>query len=418
MSIEHDKKQVVAITGIGMMCPLGITTNECWENLLAGKSGISWITRFDARECRTRIAGQLPPKYFELEKNALPRRLYQRSVLPSRLSILIARQALENAGLKLDEMKGSWGSVITGCGGSTFGDSETLVKHEKKKIVFSHDMLNALSACVAIELGFKGPSFNVAAACASGAFAVGMGYNYVKKTGELCVAIGVEAVLYKDTIDGFNQLMALSENNEYPQKASCPFDKKRSGFVISEGACALILEPYEHAVNRGARIYALMSGLGLSFEAFNIIAPEPEGSQMAKAMSLALQNGYIEKEQVGYINAHGTSTPHNDLAETKAIKRLFGDEAYKIPVSSIKSMVGHTIGAAGAIECAATALALYHQVLPPTINYEDPDPECDLDYVPNNARKVEGLEVALTNSFGFGGHNVTLLLARHHSSRS
>jgi 3-oxoacyl-[acyl-carrier-protein] synthase II len=227
--------------------------------------------------------------------------------------------------------------------------------------------------------------------------------------------IGIETMLHEETINGFNQLMALSEQNEFPEKASRPFDKKRDGFVISEGACALLLESYDHAVRRGARIYAVMSGYACTSEAFNIVAPDPEGKEMAKTMELAIQNAGIPKENIGYINAHGTSTPHNDLAETKAVKRVFGASAYNIPISSQKSMIGHPIGAAGAIEFAVTALTLYHQLITPTINYEEPDPNCDLDYVPNKARKVPFLEAAITNSFGFGGHNCSIVLEKHHS---
>lgn len=415
VSEESNQKNFVAVTGIGMICPLGITTNECWENMLLGKSGIRRITRFDASECLTKIAGELPDKYFEMERNAFSRRVYKHSILPSRLSILSARQAIEDGKVELKEIDRNRVAVITGCGGSTFGDLLVYDNHNTKKFSFSHEMLNALSACVSIEFGFKGPSLNVATACASGAFAIGWGYDYVKRFGDFCVAIGIDTVLHKDTIDGFNQLMALSEQNEYPEKASRPFDKKRNGFVISEGACAILLESYEHAIRRGAKIHAVMSGYAATSEAFNIIAPEPEGKEMAKTMELAIQNAGIPKEKIGYISAHGTSTTHNDLAETKAIKKVFGPEAYHIPVSSQKSMVGHTIGAAGAIEFGVTALTLYHQVITPTINYEEPDPDCDLDYVPNKARKVQSLEAAMTNSFGFGGHNCTIVLEKFNS---
>ena len=411
--IDHNQK-LVAVTGIGMICPLGITTGECWENMLAGKSGVRRISRFDASECLTQIGGELPDKYFEMEKNVLPRRVYKRSILPSRLTIISAKQALEDAKIELDKIDRSRVGVVTGCGGSTFGDQIAYGDPTRKKFAFSHEMLNALSACISIEFGFKGPSFNVATACASGAFAVGMGYDYVRRCGELCVVVGIDTMLAKETINGFNQLMALSEFNEYPEKASRPFDRNRSGFVISEGACAVVLESYDRAIQRGARIYALMSGYAATVEAFNIIAPEPEGKEMARTMELALQNAGIPKEKVGYINAHGTSTPHNDLIETRAIKRLFANDAYKIPVSSQKSMIGHPIGAAGAIEFAVTALTLQHQVITPTINYEKPDPHCDLDYVPNKARNVHSLEAAITNSFGFGGQNATIVLERHH----
>lgn len=416
MGGKSHKDNLVVVTGIGMICPLGVSTGECWENMLAGKSGVRRITRFDASKCLTQIGGELPDKYFEMEKNALSRRVYKRSILPTRLAIISAKQALEDGEIELDKIDRGRVGVVTGCGGSTFGDQIVYGDPTRKKFAFSHEMLNALSACISIEFGFKGPSFNVATACASGAFAVGMGYDYVRRYGELCVVVGIDTMLFKETIDGFNQLMALSEDNEYPEKASRPFDRKRSGFVVSDGACALILESYDHAIQRGARIYAVMSGYAVTAEAFNIVAPEPEGKQMARTMELALRNAGIQKEKVGYINAHGTSTFHNDLAETRAIKRLFGNNAYKIPVSSQKSMIGHSIGAAGAIEFAVTALTLKHQEITPTINYEEPDPQCDLDFVPNKARKVNSLDVAITNSFGFGGQNATIVLERYHGA--
>jgi len=409
---KKNREHLVAVTGIGMICPLGITTAECWENMLQGKSGIRRITRFDPSECLTQIGGELPEKYYELEKTAFSRRVYKRSILTSRLSLLSARQAIEDAGIKLESIDDGRAAVITGCGGSTFGDKIVLLEGMKRPI-FSPDMLNALSACVSMEFGFRGPSFNVATACSSGALAIGLGYDYVRRGGELCIAIGIETVLLKETIDGFNQLMALSEENEYPEKASRPFDKRRNGFVLSEGACAVLLESYEHAIHRGARIYAVISGHAVTSEGFNIVAPEPEGKEMARTMDLAIQSARIPKDKIGYISAHGTSTLHNDLAETKAIKRVFGTNACKIPVSSQKSMIGHSIGAAGAIEFAVSALTLYHGVITPTINYEVPDPECDLDYVPNTAREVHSLEAAITNSFGFGGHNSTIVLERH-----
>jgi 3-oxoacyl-[acyl-carrier-protein] synthase II len=415
VSEKRNQENFVAVTGIGMICPLGITTDECWENMLLGKSGIRRITRFDASNCLTKIGGELPEKYFEIEKNSFSRRVYKRSILPSRLSILSARQAVEDGKIDLEKIDRTRVAVITGCGGSTTGDLLVYGDHDTTKLSFAHEILNAHSACVSIEFGFKGPSLNVATACASGAFAIGWGYDYVRRYGDFCVAIGIDTMLFKDTIDGFNQLLALSEQNEYPEKASRPFDKKRSGFVISEGACAVLLEDYEHAIRRGAKIYALMSGYACTSEAFNIVAPEPEGKEMAKTMESALKNSGIPKEKIGYISAHGTSTPHNDLAETKAIKEVFGPRAYQIPVSSQKSMIGHTIGAAGAIEFGVTALTLYHQVLTPTINYEEPDPDCDLDYVPNKARKVTSLEAAMTNSFGFGGHNCTIVLERYNA---
>jgi len=403
----------VAVTGIGIICPLGITITECWENMVKGKSGIRKITRFDASECESKIAGEIPAPYFENEKKILPRVFYESNILPSRLSMVVAKQAIEDAQLDVTTIDSARAGVITGCGGSSFGDQVGFNNTQKSTMNYASEMLNVHADCVRKELGFKGPSFNVATACSSGAFAVEMAYDYVKTNGDICLAIGVETMVNKEAIDGFCRLMALSIENDFPEKASRPFDKHRTGFVISEGACAVLLESYDLAIRRGARIYALLTGAASTSEAYNIVAPEPEGNGIARTMELAIQNAGLDKETIGYISAHGTSTIHNDRSETKAIKRVFGSNAYNIAVSSQKSMIGHSIGSSGAIEFAVTALSLYNQVITPTINYEVPDPDCDLDYVPNEARKVKSLEAAISNSFGFGGHNVSLVLQRH-----
>ena len=415
---ETGQKQKVAITGIGLLCCLGVDTETCWQGMLEGRSGIRRITRFDPSRCKTQIAGELPQTYFEMEKDSFTPKILRQSTLASRATILAARQALKDAALDLEVLDKEKVAVITGCGGSTYGDEIAFVENNNSKRrrrvpIVSHGMLNALSACITIEFGFQGPSFNVATACASGAHAVGLGFDYVRHTGGMCMVVGIDTLMYEETIEGFNALMALSERNEEPEKASRPFDGLRSGFVISEGACALMLEPYEGAVSRGAGIYAVITGYAATSETHNIVAPDMTGAGMAATMRLALERAGMPKEKVGYINAHGTSTYHNDLAETRAIKMLFGERAYQIPVSSVKSMIGHSIGAAGAIEAAVCALTLQRQVLTPTINHEVKDPECDLDYVPNEARRVEGLECVLSNSFGFGGHNCSIVLERN-----
>ncbi|MEW6259151.1 MAG: beta-ketoacyl-[acyl-carrier-protein] synthase family protein [Thermodesulfobacteriota bacterium] len=412
------QKQKVAITGIGMLCSLGVDTDTCWQRMVEGCSGIRRITRFDPSGCKTQIAGELPEAYFQMEKDSFNPKILRQSTMASRATILAARQAVKDAGLDLGVLDREKVAVITGCGGSTYGDEIAFVenqhsKRRRKVPIVSHGMLNALSACLTIEFGFQGPSFNVATACASGAHAVGLGFDYVRHTGGLCMVVGVDTLMYEETIEGFNALMALSERNEEPEKASRPFDGLRSGFVISEGACALMLEPYEDAVSRRATVYAVITGYAATSETHNIIAPDMTGAGMATTMNLAIERAGISKENVGYINAHGTSTYHNDLAETRAIKMVFGNRAYQIPVSSVKSMIGHSIGAAGAIEVAVCALTLQRQILPPTINQEVKDPECDLDYVPNQARPVEGLRCAISNSFGFGGHNCSIVLARN-----
>lgn len=411
MRARSAKDHLVAVTGIGMVTPLGISVEENWNAMLAGKSGIDRIKRFDASCCLTQIGGELPDRYFDADAAMFTGTAYAQQILPIRLSIYTARQAMTDAGVALADVARDRAGVITGCGGSTFGDEMVLNEagHESHRC---NEMINVLGGAVAQDFGFRGPSFNVATACASGAFAVCRAYDYVRQGGDLCIAVGIDTILVKETIEGFNSLMALTEQNEFPEQASRPFDKTRSGFVLSEGACAVVLEPYAKARARGARIYACIGGYGCTSEAFNIVAPEPEGKQMARTMREAVTHAGLRPEDIGYISAHGTSTPHNDLAETKAIKRVFGDHAFRLAVSSQKSMIGHSIGAAGAIEFGMTALSLHHRQLTPTINYEHPDPECDLDYVPNHAREVPDLTAALTNSFGFGGHNASILLQR------
>jgi len=404
-------KSKVAITGIGMVTPLGITTHDCWENMVAGKSGIDLIRQFDTSGCITKIGGQIPDSYFSLEKAYFSENQLIRTSLPNRLSLYCVKQAIDDSQIVLNRMDSQNISVISGSGGSSYGDEISEMEKELgMQLAPGWEMLDAHAAIVGREFGFQGPCFNVATACSSGAFAVGLGYDHVINNHGVCIVIGVDTMLLKDTVVGFNQLMALSEHNQFPNKASRPFDKKRSGFVISDGACAIILEPYDWAVARNARIYAVISGYAMTSEAYNIMAPEPGGAGMAETMRLALIRSGIGIDNIGYINAHGTSTIHNDLAETQAIKLVFGERASQIPVSSQKSMIGHTIGAAGTIETAVTALTLYNQIITPTINYEEPDPLCNLDYVPNQSRLVSGLSSALTNSFGFGGHNCTVAL--------
>ncbi|WP_028322007.1 beta-ketoacyl-[acyl-carrier-protein] synthase family protein [Desulfatiglans anilini] len=403
----------VAITGIGMICPLGVDTPTCWKNMLQGTAGIRPITKFDPVRCLSRIGGELPEAYPDYERARLPHHFLRHGTMSTRLALLSSLEAMRDAALDPAQLDADRAGVITGCGGSTVGDALIPVGEEYNRRPFAHGMLNAPAAAIRMTLGFRGPSFNVATACASGAYAVGLGYDYIRRHGAICVAVGVDTMLSEETVQGFSRLMALSELNQHPEKASRPFDRKRTGFVLSEGACAVILESLTHAVRRAAPIYAVMSGHAMTSEAFNIIAPEPDGLGMAETMEKAIVNAGIQKDRIGYINAHGTSTVHNDRAETSAIKAVFGKRAWQIPVSSQKSMIGHTIGAAGAIEVAVTALSLRHQVLTPTINYEEPDPECDLDYVPNQARSVLGLEAAISNSFGFGGHNSCIVLERY-----
>jgi 3-oxoacyl-[acyl-carrier-protein] synthase II len=404
-------KRKVAVTGIGIVCPLGISTQQTWENMTAGKSGIKMIDRFDAASCMTRIGGQIPDEFVDREKEFFSLKIMERTTPPARLALFTAFQALKQARLNIDELRGTFSGVITGCGGSTYGDEISAGQQEKvTDYAFYHEMINASAIHVSRCLGWKGPAYNVATACSSGAFALAMAYDFVSRSGNLCLAIGVDTMLMKETVDGFNALMALSEQNDAPEKASRPFDRKRSGFVLSEGACSVVLEPYDVALARGAEILSVFSGGAMTSEAYNIIAPEPDGKKMARTMEEALFNSGVAREKIGYISAHGTSTLHNDLAEAKAIKRVFGDLTSGIAVTSQKSMIGHSIGAAGTIEFAITALSLYHKMVTPNINYEFPDREFCLENIPTESKYIPNLQAAMTNSFGFGGHNCCLIL--------
>ena len=408
---NQNHRKVAAITGIGMITPLGINTRECWTNLLEGKSGIRRIDRFDTRTCLTQIGGQVPDHYFDIESAFFGKSEMAHLSLPSRMAIISSHQALLDADFpthETDRFRNM--AVITGSGGSIYNDRILFSKSPVASASFEDSSpLDMHARNLADWFKCHGPAFNVATACSSGAFALGLGYDYVSQNQCPCLVVGVDCMLLAETFHGFNSLLALSTSNDSPGTASRPFDRSRNGFVMSEAACAMLIEPVSQAVSRNIRIYALLSGYAATSESYNIMAPEPDGRGMSATMLQALKHACVEREKVGYINAHGTSTHHNDIAETRGIKCAFGDNAYRIPVSSTKSMLGHSIGAAGTIEAAVTALSLYHQVLTPTTNLHHPDPQCDLDYIPGCSRKIEGLTVAVSNSFGFGGHNCTLV---------
>lgn len=411
--IKAEKR--VAITGVGMINSLGCSAAQCWERMVRGCSGVTAIRRFDASSCLTRIGGELPEAYDELEAGRFSKRMFKQTQLTTRLGILCAKEAISDSGFTLDGMDPHRSAVITGSGQTGFQEEGDVVSQylNPGKFAIIQQMANAMSGWLSIDYGFKGRSYNVATACASGAYAIVAAYEYIASgRGDAALAIGADAMLSPQTIKGFNQLVAISERNAAPEKASRPFDLGRDGFVLANGGAAVMLERESAARRRGAKIYALISGAALCSEAYNIVAPNPSGEEMAFAMTAALQDAQLNPEQVGYISAHGTSTQQNDADETTAVKIAFGDHARKLGVSSQKSMTGHTIGGAGAIECVATALILHHRILTPTINYETPDPACDLDYVPNQAREAPKLRAALSNSFGFGGHNATIALER------
>jgi 3-oxoacyl-[acyl-carrier-protein] synthase II len=404
----------VVVTGLGALTPLGNDAQSTWQAAVAGESGIDWIRAFDASDFPVRIAGEV--KDFDATQVASPKevRKLERFVL---LSLGAAREAMADAGLNgFDPTRVGvvFGSAIGGIHGIVQQDEVLRERgHARVSPGFIPSVLvDAASGQLAISLGIKGPNYAVVSACATGSHAVGEAAELIKRgDADAVLAGGAEAAMHPLILAGFTAMRGLVVEEEHPPRASRPFDATRAGFVMGEGACVLLLEELEQARSRGATVYAEVLGYGASNDAHHIAQPEPEATGVAEMMRAALRRAGVEPEQVGYINAHGTSTPLGDAAETKAIKDVFGDHAYRLAVSSTKSMIGHTFGAAGAIEAMMCVLALHEGVLPPTINYANPDPDCDLDYVPNEARRVQ-VDVALSNAMGLGGHNGCVLLGR------
>ena len=403
----------VVITGIGPVTPVGIGREPFWEALRAGRSGIGEVTLFDPSEHPVRIAGEV--KDFDPTAWMEPKAA-KRTDRVVRLAVAAAKLAWDDAGAPPVEPERAAVVFSTGVGGLRYLEDQIKVLQTRgpgrvSAFTVPAMMPNAAAGTVAMELGFTGPNACVTTACAAGAHGVGEGYRYIKHgMADVCVAGGSEAAITPLAMAAFAQMQALSRNPD-PVKASRPFDAGRDGFVIAEGACALILEERERAEARGATIYAEVAGYGTSADAYHITQPEPEGAGAVVAMQMALAGAGEPAEAVDYVNAHGTSTPLNDAAETRAIKKALGDHAYRTAVSSTKSMTGHMVGSAGAVEAAISALTIRDGVIPPTINYETPDPECDLDYVPNVAREAD-VRLALSNSFGFGGQNAVLAIRR------
>jgi len=409
----------VVVTGIGLVTPLGIGVEETWSALIKGVSGVGEITRFDTTDYGTKIAAEV--KGFKAEEY-MPKKEARRTEPFIAYAIATSRMALEDSGLKIDDSNAHRIGVLTGCGLGGLQMLE-LTAHTvqnagpKRVSPFFIPMLigNMAPGMISIQLGAKGPNSSVATACAAGAHAVGDAYELIKYgKADAMITGGVESVITRTCIAGFGAMKALSTRNDDPQKASRPFDKDRDGFVVGEGCGMLILEALDHALERGAHIYAEMAGYGMSGDGYHMTSPPPDGEGAARCMLAAIEDAGIQPLDLGYINAHGTSTPLNDLYETRAIKKVFGDDAKKIPVSSTKSMTGHLLGGAGGVESVFTALVLKHGVIPPTINLEQPGEECDLDYVPNEARKA-AVNYAMTNSFGFGGTNASLILKKYMS---
>ncbi len=411
-----DRRRVV-ITGVGAVTPVGNTADEFWAALVAGRSGIGPITRFDTTGYATRIAGELKGfdslKYIDRKDD----RKFDRFL---KYAVACAVMAVEDAGIKTDRVDATRFGVLVGSG---IGGIETLLDNYETLRTKGPDrvspffvpmiIVNMASGVISMRFGARGPNSSVVTACATGNHAIGDAAKIIERgDADVMIAGGAEAIIIPLTIAGFCQMKAMSTRNDDPTRASRPFDADRDGFVCGEGGGLVVLESLEHARNRDARIYAEVVGYGMTGDAHHMTAPDPEGDGAARAMAAALRDAALEPSAVGYINAHGTSTPYNDKFETIAIKRVFGDHARKLAVSSTKSMTGHLLGAAGGIEAIATAFALHHGVLPPTTNYEKPDPDCDLDYIPNQARKQD-VEVALSNAFGFGGTNATLAFRKY-----
>jgi 3-oxoacyl-[acyl-carrier-protein] synthase II len=407
----------VAITGLGIISPVGIGTGEFWEALKNGKSGVSRITRFDPSSFKSQIAGEV--KNFDPSKK-LDGKDIRRFDLFTHYALYATAEAIEDSGLNLESLDMDRTGVIyaSGIGGENTWEDEhrKLMERGPDKVspfFIPALIINMAAGMIAMKFGFRAINYGVVSACASSGHAIGEAFRRVR-SGEVDVMIagGSEAPLGPLAVAGFCAARSLSTRNDEPEKASRPFDKDRDGFIMSEGAGTLILENLENARKRGANIYGEIVGYGASDDAFHITAPNESGEPQAKAMERAMEDGSIAKEEVGYINAHGTSTVLNDRIETKVIKKVFGEQAYKIKISSSKSMTGHLLGATSAVEAVVCVLSLREGIITPTINYDTPDPDCDLDYTPNKAVKKD-IKVALSNSFGFGGHNVTLAFKKY-----
>jgi 3-oxoacyl-[acyl-carrier-protein] synthase II len=409
------KRRVVA-TGLGLATPLGIGLENVWQRILNGESGIAPITRFDAAQHDTKFAGEI--KEFKAEDYISPKEI-KRMDLFIQYALAASKVAMEDAGLDMDKEDAERAGVVVGTG---LGGLPTIEKYHSVLLErgpsritpFFIPMLiaNEAPGHIAIQYGMKGPNLSIVTACATGSHSIGEASRIIQYgDADIMIAGGTEANLTPLTVGGFNAMKALSTRNDAPQKASRPFDKDRNGFVVAEGSGIVVLEELEHALKRGAKIYGEIAGYGYNGDAYHITAPSPDGEGFIRCMKMALKDAGISPDDVNYINAHGTSTELNDYTETLAIKEVFKEKAYKIPVSSTKSMTGHLLGAAGAIEAIFSLLSIRDNVCPPTINYETPDPQCDLDYVPNESRSHR-IDVALSNSFGFGGTNSTLVFRR------
>ncbi|QQE80764.1 beta-ketoacyl-ACP synthase II [Alicyclobacillus sp. SO9] len=410
----------VVITGMGAVTPIGCDVESFWNNLKAGKSGISRIDTFDVSEYTTRIAGIV--RDFDIAQY-MDEKESRRLDPFAKFAIGASMQAMQDAGLEITEENATRIGVYIGSGiggiSTLLGNYRILMERGPRRVspfVVPMMIANIASGQVSIMLGAKGPNSSPISACATGTNAIGDAFKIVQRgDADVMIAGGAESAIVDLSLAGFGKMKALSTRNDEPELASRPFEANRDGFVMSEGSGILIVESLDHALARNARIHAEIVGYGMSGDAYHITAPAPEGAGAKEAMRRAVADAGLEPESIDYINAHGTSTEYNDKFETIAIKSLFGDHAYKLAVSSNKSMIGHMLGAAGGVEAVATIRSIQDGILPPTINYEVADPECDLDYVPNNAREAQ-VQYAMSNSLGFGGHNASIILKRYDAS--
>jgi 3-oxoacyl-[acyl-carrier-protein] synthase II len=410
-------KRRVVVTGLGIVCPVGSTVDDAWQAILRGESGIAPITRFDVAAFSTRFGGAV--RNFDVSQYMSPKEARRMDPF-MHYGIAAGVQAVNDAGIDFDRLDRDRCAVVTGAGIGGLGTIEeehnAFLAGGPRKIspfYIPASIINMLSGHLSIRYGLRGPNLGVVTACTTSTHALGLAARCIQYgDADLVVAGGAEMATTPTGLGGFAQAKALSSRNDSPESASRPWDRDRDGFVLGDGGGAVILEEYEHARRRGARIYADFAGFGMSADAHHITAPLEDGDGARRSMLAALADGGLNPADVHYLNAHATSTPLGDKAETVAMKRTFGDHAYRLAISSTKSMTGHLLGAAGVVEAVLTLLAMRDQVAPPTINLHNPDPDCDLDFVPNTARNMR-IDVAMSNSFGFGGTNGTLVFRRH-----
>lgn len=407
----------VVITGMGVVSPLGHDVQEFWQNLLAGKNGIDMITGFDTKEFTTKFAGEI--KDFSPEE-FMDRKESRRMDRFTQFALVAAEKAIEHSQIDFDnEDKDRIGVIVSsGIGGMQTFEQQSRALFERGPRRISPFFIPMMIADIApgrisIRYGLRGPNFSTVSACASSSHAIGEAFRTIQRDdADVMLCGGAEATVTPMGIGGFNAMKALSTRNDEPQKASRPFDKQRDGFVMGEGGGVIILESLEHALDRGAEIWGEMAGVGYTADAYHITAPAPGGEGATLAMQKALRDGDLAPEDIDYVNTHGTSTPYGDIAETNAIKAVFGDHAYKMNINSTKSMIGHLLGASGSVEFVATTMSVREDAVHPTINQEEPDSECDLDYTANEYRK-RPVRAAISNSFGFGGHNVSIVVKKY-----